>query len=462
MKNLLACFFVPHPPLVVPAVGRGQEKAIPKTVAAYEEMARQIEAYAPDTIIFVSPHATVYQDYYRIEKAQHNRGDFGNFDAPKVAFEVEQDLDFIKELESLAIENSFPAGTKGRQNTELDHGIMVPLYFIHSRYQKFKVVRLSFSGLSYLSHYEYGKILQTTIFENPEKKFVFVASGDLSHMLKENGPYGFSKEGPLFDQAIGGILDTGDFLELFKLDHAMIERAGECGFRSLMILAGLLDGYAVTPKLLSYEGPFGVGYAVALFTPDCQDEQRNFGDKWKEIITSEIQKTRDSEDSYIALARHSLEHYVLTGSRLKLDRYPPGIGSGRAGVFVSIHKEGQLRGCIGTIKPTTETIAHEIVQNAVSAGIEDPRFQSVETDELPYLVYSVDILKTPERIASPAELDIKKYGVIVRCGSRSGLLLPNIDGIDSVKQQIDIARQKGGIDKNEPYTLERFEVVRHE
>jgi AmmeMemoRadiSam system protein A len=134
----------------------------------------------------------------------------------------------------------------------------------------------------------------------------------------------------------------------------------------------------------------------------------------------------------------------------------------KAGVFVSIKTEsGDLRGCIGTIAPYTKNIAEEIINNAISAGIHDPRFDPIEEYELENLVYSVDILKAPEKIQSIDELDVKRYGVIVRKGNRTGLLLPNLEGINSPSEQVDIALRKAGIGRYEDYSMERFEVVRH-
>ena len=132
-----------------------------------------------------------------------------------------------------------------------------------------------------------------------------------------------------------------------------------------------------------------------------------------------------------------------------------------AGAFVSLHVNGQLRGCIGTTGPTTESVAREIVQNAVSACSRDPRFPPVTVAELGSLEYSGDVPDAPEPISSPAELDVKKNGVIVSCSGRRGLLLPDLECVNTVERQIDIARQKGGISFREKYTLERFEVVRH-
>ena len=133
----------------------------------------------------------------------------------------------------------------------------------------------------------------------------------------------------------------------------------------------------------------------------------------------------------------------------------------RAGVFVSLKKDGRLRGCIGTIQAVCSSVAEEIIQNAISAVTNDPRFDPVEPYELKDLSISVDVLGARERISSPKELDAKKYGVIVTKGYRRGLLLPNLEGVDTVEEQIRIAKQKAGIGTEEGVVLERFEVVRH-
>ena len=167
--------------------------------------------------------------------------------------------------------------------------------------------------------------------------------------------------------------------------------------------------------------------------------------------------------NHIQLARYSLEHYVKTG---KTAEFPADISaeltSRQVGVFVCIKSHGQLRGCIGTIAPVTESIAHEILRNAVSAASEDPRFPPVSESELADLVYTVDVLAPPEPIDSLEMLDVKRYGVIVTSGYRRGLLLPNLDGVDTVDEQLSIAMQKAGIREGESVQLERFEVVRYE
>ncbi len=134
----------------------------------------------------------------------------------------------------------------------------------------------------------------------------------------------------------------------------------------------------------------------------------------------------------------------------------------KAGVFICLKKHGELRGCIGTISPVTECLASEIIRNAISASSEDPRFSPVSKDELDGIEYTVDVLYPPEPILDPEELDPKRYGVIVSKGIRRGLLLPDLEGVDTVEQQLDIAMQKAGIEPDEEdIEIQRFKVQRY-
>ena len=176
-----------------------------------------------------------------------------------------------------------------------------------------------------------------------------------------------------------------------------------------------------------------------------------------------MEKIKQSEDAFVKLARLSLETFVKTHNPLEKlpDNLPEEMTDKRAGAFVSLHKDGELRGCIGTIMPTTNSIANEIVQNAVSACSRDPRFSPVTVDELDDIVYSVDVLGEPEKIFDLKQLNVKRYGVIVENNGRRGLLLPDLEGIDTVEEQVAIAKRKGNIGANEKVNLWRFEVIRH-
>jgi AmmeMemoRadiSam system protein A len=161
----------------------------------------------------------------------------------------------------------------------------------------------------------------------------------------------------------------------------------------------------------------------------------------------------------VELAKETVESYVREGKIPRLGELTPEMKE-QAGVFVSLHKHGQLRGCIGTFEPDKDNVAEEIMANAISSSTRDPRFPPVTASELDDLEYSVDILTKPEPVTDISQLDHKKYGVIVESGWKRGLLLPDLEGVDSVEEQIAICRLKAGILASEPVKLYRFQVKR--
>lgn len=171
---------------------------------------------------------------------------------------------------------------------------------------------------------------------------------------------------------------------------------------------------------------------------------------------------RTDDDPLVNLARETVEEYIRAGRVKPVPLTTPPELEARAGAFICLKKFGQLRGCIGTIEPTQPNLAAEIVQNAISASTRDPRFEPVRERELADLEYTVDVLGLPEPAESLADLDPKRYGVIVESGHKRGLLLPDLEGVDTVEDQVTIAMQKAGIYDGEPIKLYRFEVRRHE
>ena len=434
MPIIFTCM-LPHPPLIVPAIGKGEERKIQKTIDAYHEAARRIAACRPETIVLISPHQVMYADYFHISPGESADGDFGQFRAPEEQMTVSYDTAFVEKLCALAEEKDLPAGTLGEHDRKLDHGTMVPLYFVNQYWTDYQLVRVGLSGLPLIRHYELGQCIQETA-NALNRKVVIIASGDLSHRLKEDGPYGYRKEGPEYDARIMDVMGRGDFGELMEFPEDFCEKAGECGHRSFTIMAGALDKRKVTAEKLSYEGPFGVGYGIFTYNV-C-------------------------EDAYVQLARKTIETYVRTGEKIKVpDGLPQEMYERQAGAFVSIKENGSLRGCIGTIQAVQSSIAEEIINNAISAAVKDPRFYPIEPEELDKLTISVDVLGETERIDSPDQLNVQRYGVIVTKGYKRGLLLPNLEGIDTVEEQIAIAKDKAGISAQEEVDLERFEVVRH-
>jgi len=459
--GISAGFMVPHPPLIIPGVGRGEEKKIQKTIDAYQKAAETIGRLQPETIVLLSPHQTMYADYFHISPGTGARGDFGQFRAGQTFMEVSYDTKFVRVLCEAAEEAGLQAGTLGEREKKLDHGTMVPLYFVNQHWTGYRLVRIGLSGLPLTDHYRLGQCIKA-VAQTLERNTVVIASGDLSHKLKEDGPYGYQEEGPAYDARIMDVMGRGAFGELLGFSEDFCEKAAECGHRSFTILAGAFDRTGVEAEKLSYEGSFGVGYGVCTYLPSGNDETRNFLEKYEEKERRELLARREREDSYVRLARYTIEAFVKTRTFPKMpEELPEELYHSRAGAFVSLKVNGKLRGCIGTIHAARASLAEEIMYNAVSACSEDPRFSPVEGWEVERLTISVDVLGETEKISSPEELDVTRYGVIVTRGVRRGLLLPNLEGVDTIEQQIAIAKQKAGISGHESVELERFEVIRH-
>ena len=270
---------------------------------------------------------------------------------------------------------------------------------------------------------------------NLDRRTVIVASGDLSHKLQEYGPYGYVPEGPEYDERIMDVMGRGAFDELFDFDEGFCDRAAECGHRSFVIMAGAFDGQKVKAERLSHQDVTGVGYGICTFYPEGASDDRRYLEARLSKMEAELTARREQSDEYVKLAYAAVDAWVSKRDTILVpEGLPDEMLTRRAGTFVSIHKHGALRGCIGTIGPTQNSIAEEIIENAKSAST---------------------------RIDSEDKLDVKRYGVIVRSGRKRGLLLPDLDGVDTPAQQIDIARQKAGIHKYEKISLQRFEVIRH-
>ena len=315
---------VPHPPLIVPEVGRGQEILIKDTIKAYQEAAGMAAELKPDTIVVISPHAVMYADYFHVSPGKKARGDFGQFMAPQAGEEAVYDEAFVRELDGLCGEDDFPMGTEGERKKELDHGTLVPLHFIHQHYRDYKLVRIGGSGLSFAHHYRAGRYIAIAA-ENLGRRVFIVASGDLSHKLRGDGPYGYSVQGPEYDERIMDVMGKAEFGELLAFSESFCEKAGECGHRGFTMMAGAMDGKADMPRRLTYEGPFGVGYGICTFrvtgdddnmihvyyiiTHICtfrvtgDDDGRRFLETYESCRKEACKKRRMEEDAYVSLAR---------------------------------------------------------------------------------------------------------------------------------------------------------------
>ncbi|MCE5191449.1 MAG: AmmeMemoRadiSam system protein A [Actinomycetia bacterium] len=444
----------PHPPIMVPVVGGRDADVTSASAAAMHEAGRVLEAFSPQTVVIMSPHSPAAQDAFIIDTAPHAAGSFEQFGAGGTRLSYATDVEFartlLSELEAEDINVIDRAQFPSLHSGVLDHGVLVPMSFLDPA-GRWPIVNLSLSWLPYEVHHRLGQVI-TGVAARLGRRIAFVASGDCSHRLKPEAPAGFSPRAAEFDRTLVNLVAAGDFDGLMHIEPALVEAAGECGLRSFVTLGGVIPGAAT--RVLSYEGPWGVGYMTALvaepalldrlLTPDAGGKGGMPG---------------SDETEPVALARRAIDAYVR--EHRVIDPGPvEGLLGTRAGAFVSLHRGHDLRGCIGTIAPTTDSLASEIVHNAIQAATADPRFPELAPSELAGLDISVDVLHEPEP-ATFDDLDPSRFGVIVTADWRRGLLLPDLEGVDTPEQQVSIAMSKAGISPGERIRLERFLVDRY-
>ncbi len=468
MGKIVGAYILPHPPIMIEEIGGKESQKVLHTIKALQKVSERIAIQSPDTIIIITPHGSMFGDAMNLAMEEILAGNFGRFGAPGLKYRFENDVGLADKIIDEAdkegvycIPFTKEMAKTYRTGYELDHGALVPLHFIEKNNKNVKLVHITYSGLPIADHYKLGMAIKKSV-DSSDRNVVIIASGDLSHRLTFDAPAGYDERGKEYDKYYLDIVKKGDVNTFLSIDKEFIEAAGECAYRSTAVLFGCFDKCEIKGEILSYEGPFGVGYGVAEIYRTGGGEAESCLDRFTKNETDELNNIRKNEDSYVKLARMTLENRIRFGKKTEIpDDLPQDMLEKRAGVFVSLKKGGELRGCIGTIRPTAKNVAIEIMQNTVSAGLRDTRFFPVEEDELAHLVYSVDVLGDAEKINSKDNLDPKRYGVIVRKGFRTGLLLPNLEGVNTIEDQLNIALKKAGIDENEDFELERFEVIRH-
>ena len=530
MKNryFLGGLLLPHPPVLISSVGQGREHDAQPTLDALTHVAETVSAWQPETVVLISPHAPVFADFVFFYEPQDIPASNGSSPGihsarkdPGMAPGKDPGNVSTREPGKTSLKGSLKGSLRSfgdnhqhswpwdgvlqhrildsltaqgiaagplslsdmnRFNIEpnLDHGALVPLHFLSQSGVAFRLVVLASAGIAPQQLFTVGRVIREEA-ESLERRTLLLASGDLSHKVNPESPYGAVPEGERFDRLLMDLFGKGDLKGVAAIDHGLREKASECGYRSILTLCGALEGLTPKIEVHSYEAPFGIGYGVVSFTlPPAIGNVGSDHDPTHEPAntanTSHSGNTALSEaavagkgadaggSAHVRIARQTIEAFIKKGYRVtetEVDA-PPELLDTRAGAFVSLHKFGDLRGCIGTIAPTTESLAEEIIQNAISAATGDPRFEPVTAGELPHLVIHVDVLNPPEPVVDRALLNPKVYGVIVEKGLRRGLLLPDLEGVDTVEQQLAIACRKAGIDPSEPYRMERFTVTRHE
>ena len=436
---------MPHAPVLVPGVGGRELSRVQTTARAMGLVARHALAAQPDTLVLVSPHSPRHTDAFGFWHTPRLRGSFGRFGSPEDRVDLPLDGEFTGRLEAEAQKRGLRTW-RIDDDEPLDHGALVPLWHLCAAGWTGPTVvfGLNYPGEGGLD--ELGEAIAATARELRRRTAV-IASGDMSHRLTRSAPAGYDPDAPRFDAEFVNLLRGGAYNSIRRLDPFLQEKAAEDVVDSTQV-ALAAGGYRSTGhEVLSYEGPFGVGYGVAiLFEPRAAAPAaaRAGG------IVSRLADLP-------AVARCAVE------TRLRHGPAEPSFKAhgelARPGaVFVTVRNPaGELRGCVGVTAPVASDLVGETWHCAQSAAFSDGRFPPVRAAELPGLSFNVTVLGPLEPVASPAELDPAVYGVQVSAaGGRRGVLLPAIAGVRTTDEQLAIARQKGGIAAHEAVQLERF------
>jgi MEMO1 family protein len=457
-RGLVYGCLLPHPPILIPAIAGSRAEAVRSTRDAVQAVADEILELSPDVVLLISPHSPRHPHAVGVVSARRYVGDFGDFGHPDASVIASGDQTLASAISEECDAKGVSLAALGGAETDhtLDHGAAVPLYFLQQAGLLCPLLLLAPSAKGAASHAALGAALSAAAL-SAGRRAVLVASGDLSHRLSPGAPAGFDPRGMEFDRHVVSALARNDWGAILEIDSALLSSAGECGYSPLVTALGAMEG--CVSEVLSYEGPFGVGYLVARFRAG----EVGGGARRSEGEASAHMGLTDDERAALRLARRAVEEYVQCGAPPALPAPPPaGLLAARAGVFVCLKVDGQLRGCVGTFQPTEQTVAAEIVRSAVLAAARDPRFPCVTARELPRLQYSIDILSPPEPVEDSSQLDPRRYGILLESGRRRALLLPDLPGVDTVESQMDMARRKAGIPMDEAVHICRFTVHRIE
>lgn len=273
--SLVFVGIAPHPPIMVPEVGREAIGEVRGSIEAMRELTERIIACGAETIIIISPHAPLEARAFVAYGEAQLRGDFANFRAPQATISAPLDLELLEAITSSAAAEGYEiVPLKGY---ELDHGTAVPLYFLLRNGWRGRVVALGYSFLSNEDHVRFGACLRRAV-EASERTVAFVASGDLSHRLTPDAPAGFNPQAHLFDEQVVASINACAPGRIVEIDQNLRRLAGECGYRSMLVAIGTKDESPSDCEVLHYEAPFGVGYLVAQLARTARktvDEKRD-------------------------------------------------------------------------------------------------------------------------------------------------------------------------------------------
>lgn len=442
---------MPHAPILADGVGSAhQHKEVRHTIDAMAQVARHALAAQPDMILLVSPHSPRRSGAFGIWRTPVLRGSLELFGAPDCRVELPLDMAFADQLATEVASRGLHLWPINA--SVLDYGATVPLSYLFAAGWRSPtvVVGLNKSGEPGLD--EFGEAIAATAAKL-KRRVALIASGDMSHRIGPSAPLGFNVEGNRFDESLIELLRHGTRQGIRQLDPKLVAIAAEDVVDSVRVVLAASSYSAEGGAVLSYEGPFGVGYGVAILAEKQPPEPAGSGRSSLENATGTLSHLADLP----SLARRSIEEQLRGG-----ETEPPMKAAGALmeprGVFVTLRApSGRLRGCAGTSSPTSPDLLQETWHCARAAAFADSRFPPLKKEELRRIRITISILSALEPIDSAAELDPMLYGIVVTGDDgRTGLLLPALPGVDSPAEQLRLARHKARIPEHEHVRIQRF------
>ena len=458
MTRMIHRFFLPHPPAAVDAIQGNKKELLNNTIEGFRNAAKKIAEQKPKVIVIITPHGPCFGDHYYIPSQKRISGDFSAYGNKKLILGFDCDLDLAERIHEKAAEKGLSAGfvddkTMKRNGIsyDLDHGILVPMYFICQYYQDFKLLPISLSGQNGKHHYKMGIVLREAIKEYPEDVAI-IASGNLSHKATE-------EHGAAFDKKLKKLLLAENIPRILDFDPEQKEQAEQCGLDSCRMLLGTLDGFDFYTNILAYEHPLGTGYLSAEF--HCGKPKESALVYYLAEEETRLQQRWAAESPVVQLSRKAISAYLKDKKEITLDtNTPESLKAESCGVFVTLKNDGRIRGNAGTTMATQPSLGEEIIYHAIRA-LKSDMTDPITEEELKDLSIEVCTLSEPEEISNQQQLNPQTYGLILESKKRCAVLLPGLPHIDTPEKQIQAAKAQAGIHPWHRTKLKRFTVTRY-
>jgi AmmeMemoRadiSam system protein A len=429
-----------HAPIVIPVIAGADAHGCKRTTQAMQEIARTLVQHAPGLIVLISPHAPRRPRSVGLVFDASLFGDFARFGHAEVSLCLRG---APTQAERVALHaKAEQVATHAFQGADLDHGSMVPLFFLHEAGYRGRVLLASLPYPGSELEARFGRALDAAALES-EERWAVLASGDMSHRLTRSAPAGFEPRAREFDRSFVRAIDRGDLRAAVSPDPELVELAAEDVLQATAVAAASVRYRAQGTRVIAYEAPFGVGYLEALL--------------FSQPVPTEQHEASRLPAALIQIALDAIAHALAD-----LPFSPPSLEppwQAARPLFVTLRAaDGELRGCIGRTEPRHASLAAEVADCAVGAATRDFRMPSVRLEELHSLQVEISLLYGLEPVQGSADLDPARFGIVVEHGAQRGVLLPDVEGIESATEQLQVALRKAGIADSAPYRVRRFAV----